>query len=67
MHQTLLQDKFEDAGLKHDINIFKFQSKNAQIKHILVPNLRNFILHQTLQSDKFEGVNFKYDNGFFEV
>ena len=27
------QDKLEDADLKHDNNIFKFQPKNTQIRH----------------------------------
>ena len=33
MHKTLQQDKFEDANFKYDKNMFKFKSKNTQIKH----------------------------------
>ena len=30
LQQILQQDKFEDAVLKYDNNIFKFQPKNTQ-------------------------------------
>ena len=33
LHKTLQQDKFKDANLKHDNNIFKFPPKNTQIRH----------------------------------
>ena len=56
LHQTLQQDKFEDADFKYDNSIFKFQkyySQKYQIKTFLVTNLgifvssRNFDIRQT--------------------
>ena len=54
MTQTLQQDKFEDVDLKHDNNIFKFQSKNTQIRYFWY-QIEGFLFStESLQSDKFK-------------
>ena len=63
-HKTLHYNKFEGADFKYDNSFFKWQSKNNQIRHILVQILFIFSLQRkTLHLGKFEG-NFKYDNSF---
>ena len=43
MHQSLQQDKFENANLKHGNNIFKFQHKSLLDKlGIFGPNIKDF-------------------------
>ena len=59
MHQTLQQDKLEDAD-------FKYDKKKIQISGIFGPKLKEFFLHQTLQQEKLEDTNFKYDNSIFK-
>ena len=33
LHKILQSDSFEDVGFNYDKNIFKFKSKNTQIRH----------------------------------
>ena len=67
MHQTLQQDKFEDADFKHDNNIFKFHHQ-IQKSSFFGPKFKNFYFFpETLQQGKIEGADFKYDNGFSKL
>ena len=54
MTQTLQQDKFEDVDLKHDNNIFKFQSKNTQIRYFWYQIEGVLFCTKSLQSGKFK-------------
>ena len=42
LHQTLQQDKFEEAGFKCDNSIFKFEPKYMQIRGIFGPKFKDF-------------------------
>ena len=64
MQQTLKQNQFEDADLKHDNNIFEFQRKNTQTRQFRSQTCGFFVLHKTLESDKFEGVDFNMKIAF---
>ena len=66
MHQTMQQDKLEEADFKYDNDIFNFQPRNMQVRHIWSQIYGFLFFNQTLPKDKFEGADFKCDNGFFE-
>ena len=53
MHQTLQQNKLEDADFNYDSNIFKFQPTNAKIKHFWFQILAFLFFHEILKLDKF--------------
>ena len=53
LHQTLQQDKFEQADFKYDNSIFKFQHKNMQIRHFWSQIQAFLLFHEILQLDKF--------------
>ena len=50
MHQTLQQDKFEDADFKYDNDIFKVQLKNLK-QHIFDPKFKDFLFLLQLSNE----------------
>ena len=60
MHETLLQEKLEDTGSKHDNAFLKFQSKSN-----VCPKFEHFnFFHEILRNEKFKGTDFKNNNSF---
>ena len=60
MKKTLLFDKIEGVGFKHDNSFFSIFGVKYSNKAFLVLNLQFFlVLNETLHFEKFEGFDFK--------
>ena len=64
--EILQLDKFKGPDFKYDKIIFKFQSKNTQIRHFWSQIQGFLFLHRTLQEYKFKDADVKYDNNIFK-